>query len=314
MGFWDLNLGRVPRPSFSTPIQAIKTVASIPGKISEVEHNVAKTIYDAGDSVVNSLPDVIKEPLKELLSKAESSVREAVDKALSEFPEEIRAPIASLLEQEWDFIIGKLKINDTLTWFDDIDRQLALFANECYKSIKQKRIVGFVRDEELSTEKYDVWVDDVNKIIINAIRGTKVSDIKDLISDLAIIAGKEQEDSQFKESFNKWQQSINKYPMTEWKHRLTGHSLGSAQCYWLAMTQSSFPNDRICCFAPGVGASGQYKDFINKCRNGDPRCANLHTYKFIGDPVALLACLGRVNVTKAKSWNPIANHTMENYV
>jgi hypothetical protein len=313
MGIFD-SIRKVVRP-IGTVYKGIKKVIAIPEEAAKAAAEVTQKAVEVGKKAVDSLPDEIKEPLNELLSKAKEEVQNGVDRALDELPPELRGPAAGLLSQFWDLAIGNIKINDKLVFFDAIDRELAKFANAAYKDSAPKAIGTYEYDEEISSSgKYLIYIDTKNKIVINAIRGTKATDIKDLISDVAIVTGRETSDPQFKSAFDKWKQVAEKYPLNEYKHRMTGHSLGGGIVYFLCMTQPNFPNDRVCCFAPGVGASGKYRDFLRECQNGSARCGNLHTYKFMGDPVCLLAALGKVNITKAKSLiNPVANHTMSNW-
>jgi hypothetical protein len=308
------SIKKVVRPIGSV-YKGIKKVIEAPAKVAEIATEATQKAVDVGKKAVDALPDEIKGPLNELLNKAKDEVRNAVDRALDELPPELRGPTAGILSQFWDMAIGNIKINDRLVFFDSIDRELARFASAAYKDSAPTALGTYTLDEEISLNgKYLVYVDSQNKMVISAIRGTKPTDIKDLISDLAIVTGREMSDDQFKAAFDKWKQVVERYPLNEYKHRMTGHSLAGGIVYFLCMTQANFPNDRVCCFAPGVGSSSRYRDFLRDCQDGSARCSNLHTYKFMGDPVCLLAALGRVNITKAKSVNPIANHTMNNFL
>lgn len=317
MGIFD-RISRVVKPVFGGVSKGIKKVIEAPKEVVETVKEVAKEavkeVAETGKKIYSELPGPLQDLVKEAYEQGNQALADAVERFIDELPAELRGPAASLLSQYWGMIIGDIKINDKLIWFDSIDRELARFAKDIYKDSQQKQLGAYTLDEEISLpSKYGVYVDSKNKIVINALRGTKPTDIKDLLSDIAIATGKEQNDPQFKTMFKKWQEVIDKYPLNEYKHRMVGHSLGGGFIYHIAMTQPNYPNDRITAFSPGVGASSKYRDFLKECKNGSPRCSNLHTYKYEGDPVAFLAGLGRVNITKAKSANPIQNHTMDNY-
>lgn len=317
MGIFD-RVSRIVKPVFGGASKAVKKIIEAPKEAAETVKEVAKTAVEAvketGKKIYEGLPGPIQDILKEAYEQGNQALTDTIERFIDELPQELRGPAASLLSQYWGMLWGDIKVNDKLIYFDSLDRELATYAKDIYKGTQRKQIGTYILDEDISLpSKYGVWVDPNNKIVINALRGTVPTDIKDLVSDLAIAAGKEQNDPQFKAMFKKWQEVVDKYPLNEYKHRMTGHSLGGGFCYHIAMTQPNYPNDRITCFSPGVGASNKYRDFLKECKNGSPRCSNLRTYKFEGDPVALLAGLGKVNITKAKSINPVANHTMDNY-
>lgn len=334
MGFWDdarrvvrSGIGSVPNPvkvvreiieKPTTITDVAKEVIKAPNTIVEVATEGAKQAYDLGKQAIDALPDEIKEPLNNLLNTASEEISDAVDQALDELPPQMRGPLASMITQYFSYIMGNLQINDSLKFFDNIDRDLAWIADQAYKPTRQEAVQMYdglyTIDNDISTDKYVVYVDSVNKRVLNGIRGTVVSDWKDLYSDIMIMSGKEQNDLQFKASYAKWKDVTNKYPMPEWTHRMSGHSLGGAQVYFLTMTQPTYPNDRISVFNAGVGTSSKYRDFLNAEKNNDPRLNNLHTYKILGDPISILSALGKVNATKKQHTNPFDNHSMSNFL
>jgi uncharacterized protein YoxC len=317
------NLGRIVRGGAQTVHEDVKIVSKVVDTAKETAadvvdkaKDVAEDVVEKGKEVFESLPepvqDVLKEVADEAIEQGKQFVADAVDEAIGALPPAIQGPVAGLVAQFPDIVLGH--VNDTVKFHDDIDKALAWFASEAYKAPRTQQYSGFVLDDDISTDKYAVYVDEAAKVVVNAIRGTIPTDVKDLISDIAIVAGKEMYDKQFKAAFAKWDDVLNKYPMPDWKHRMAGHSLGGGITYFLVMTQSRVPNDRVVAFNAGVGSSAKYKNFLEESRNGGPRTSNLHTYKILADPVSILAGLGKLNLTKPQSANPLANHSMSNFL
>jgi len=104
------------------------------------------------------------------------------------------------------------------------DRVMAKFADMAYENRKDFAGYTYIPDE--STTKMGVWWKDSDKHLILAFRGTVITDTKDLVDDLKIVAGSEDTISRVVNGIKKAKALSSKLGAT--RVTFTGHSLGGA--------------------------------------------------------------------------------------
>lgn len=132
-----------------------------------------------------------------------------------------------------------------------------------------------------------------------AIRGTK--DFHDLLPDVHIVAGNQQQSSDFQKTNKKLKGLMDKGG--DWS--VAGHSLGGTKAMWLAEQNGL----KSYAFNPGFHAAAD--DVLDTEYEGH------NVYTVHGDPVSntiLARPHSNLKVLGASSFNPLQNHAMSNFV
>lgn len=169
----------------------------------------------------------------------------------------------------------------------------------------------YVRDEELSNEEHETWVNEERKHVISTIRGTKV--LSDLAPDMHIMLGKGKESTRYKRERKLFQSSLDKYG-EGWSHDVTGHSLGG----YIAQGLGTEFNDEISnayAFNPG---SSPLQTRLNPARARMKKPvkqdnSHIHTIWVDGDPISVFGRDKTHNVTVYDQAEGVSNpHTICN--
>lgn len=187
------------------------------------------------------------------------------------------------------------------------EKYMALISSLSYKTGQErtdvlKALPGFSIVDDLSDENSVVVETSDKKTSVIGFRGTKPTNVGDLVADYHIAFGKTKESSRFKEAETKYNKVKERY--TEVK--VTGHSLGGAQAIHVAKLFG------VQCWAwnPGQGVSDEYLSNAGVY-------PNIRTYHIIGDPISDTAGLENPKMVyrfpKVSSSNPLANHALTNF-
>lgn len=196
----------------------------------------------------------------------------------------------------------------------------AAFANASYGALDGFKMANKKLKEGLLPQEYrmfnlDTALSDKNIVVyvspgkvVTAIRGTVVSQARDLWADVQIAISPKQANSRFKSAKIRMQQVLDKYPQS--KHFVCGHSLGGSICQYLF---GQFKGKlQVFCFNPGAGLSviaKQFKCLFKKRQN------NLINFLIPGDPVSAIAvddpCYASIMFEKRPNMNA---HTLAQFL
>lgn len=99
-------------------------------------------------------------------------------------------------------------------------------AAESYKKIAPNTIGSFKKIMDTST--MDAYVDEKDKIVLVASRGTKPNELRDLIADVKLVAGKLTSTPRFDEALKMFMKIEQMYSKNEYEYVICSHSLGGA--------------------------------------------------------------------------------------
>lgn len=150
---------------------------------------------------------------------------------------------------------------------------------------------GYVVDKELSDVHRTVFFNPQNKRAVVSYRGTKVSDVRDLAADLAIVRGSEGSTPRFKQSLKLAEKAIKKYGKEN--VTLTGHSLGGSQAIYVGHKTGLTAH----AFNPGVGPKTGIKEVFARFFRSKSKGKNVNIYHTgKKDLISVLSPLMRGNV------------------
>jgi hypothetical protein len=143
-------------------------------------------------------------------------------------------------------------------------------------------------DRALSNDHTAVWLNPKEKTVYTSVRGT--ADLDDIKTDVGLTLGIEQHSERFRQSRRHMQTILDRYDGQEWKHVVTGHSLGGSIGEYLG---NEFKDDisEIHNFNPGSSVRSVLSNAVKAITNTNP--GNVHTYHIVGDPISHLARFGR---------------------
>ena len=139
---------------------------------------------------------------------------------------------------------------------------------------------GYVFDSDLSNRNEQVYFNPTDKKLLYSVKGTDITSLKDLGTDLYLAVGKLKHTNRYKEAKNVLQEAKAKYHPME--TTLASHSLGGTISQYI-----SDKNDKV--FTLDKGAT-----FGQKSRT------NEKAYRTSGDPVSLLNAYSK-NMTTLKN-------------
>lgn len=174
----------------------------------------------------------------------------------------------------------------------DIDKTSYLASQSSYgsnKHTKQLNDLGYILDEDLSSDKHKVYHDRRSKHTVIAFKGTNILDKKDIKSDINIAISNEKNDNQFKNAEQVYEKTRSKYGD---KITPTGHSLGGTKANYIANKYDK----KAIVFNPGTGLIPL-------------KTPNSKVYNVKEDIISERVDKNDVIIDQT-SWNP---HTLSNY-
>jgi len=159
---------------------------------------------------------------------------------------------------------------------DSFNIKFSNFASEVYEDRKSRRsmLLNHKYIDTLSNKNISTYVDEQDKSLVISLRGTVTTDVNDIASDIAIIAGDKtvllQRLADYKKIIEK---AIEKFP--EYNVVLTGHSLGAVLVEELLKDYDEFQG---IVFNPATSLSQS---------NISDQQENLIGYRSTGDPISL---------------------------
>jgi hypothetical protein len=161
------------------------------------------------------------------------------------------------------------------------DRTMAKFAKMAYGDPKD--FAGYAYQADNSNDKMSVWWKEADKHLIISFRGTVVTDKKDILDDLKIIAGSQDTIDRVANGLKKASELAKEYGAT--RVTFTGHSLGGAIASevlgQISRTQVNNATIDGWVFNPGY-AEISIKPYAN-WKTG------LHVLHISGDPISVLS-------------------------
>ena len=155
-----------------------------------------------------------------------------------------------------------------------------------------------------STNTICAYLDELNKVIVLCFRGTKPSDLNDLMADKDIAFNRLNQTKRFKTDVLTTQQLLEDFDISTYSYFLCGHSLGQAMFLEMDRTFNKFSFG-----GRGFNGALQPKDIILNPKK--------FSYWYIkGDPLYRLS--GRLlrkglTVFASKSEKTLQNHSLENF-
>jgi len=191
------------------------------------------------------------------------------------------------------------------------DALCAQVANQSYseKDVRSKQIDSFTLDEKTSTTDAAVYVDKTRQVCIIGIRGTKVTEFKDLSSDAQIVLDIQGIDPRVKNSLHIYDNCKRQYE--HFKFRVCGHSLGGTLSYIVAKHREP---DKCVVFNPWVSINTFFLQMVEDTIKKYPRAEKTKTYKILGDIISTAAFVGHTKIFSIKSNDPLKLHAMDNFV
>lgn len=156
-------------------------------------------------------------------------------------------------------------------------KEYAQYSNLSYQSTKKRKTGNLRYDAKLSNNHVAVYVDDVDKKVVTAFRGTIIIDGGDLIADAAIAVGAFNKSHRFREMDAHFQKILDAYG--DYKHIVTGHSLGGSTALAIHDKYKGKIYESHA-FNPGIGL-----DFGINHDSQEPN-SNKHAYFIHGDPIS----------------------------
>lgn len=187
----------------------------------------------------------------------------------------------------------------------------AIFSHASYRYLSDvpiKRINEFRIVHELSDQHSVVYTNGetlgVTTRVIVSFRGTIVTNVKDIITDVFLTIGKEHETDRFKYAEEKIRKLLEIYPAIPMV--VCGHSMGGTQAIYISKKY----NLECYVYNPAQGISEYYnKDF--------DRYPKIRVYRVINDPISCIA--GMENIRGITLFPPVSqismikNHKLENF-
>lgn len=155
------------------------------------------------------------------------------------------------------------------------------------------------RDEELSSDEIDFWVNEERKHTITSVRGTKVA--SDLTPDLHILLGRGKESTRYKRNKKSFQAIRKKYG-EHFSYDVTGHSLGGYIAQGLG-TDLRDDVDHVYSFNPGSSPLEAAGNVLKEKTDN----SHIHTVWVSGDPISAFGRDYSHNVTVYEPQNGVSN-------
>jgi hypothetical protein len=180
----------------------------------------------------------------------------------------------------------------------------AKLAEAAYKDDehRQKAPKNWIYAPEHSSAHHAVYVNETDKEVITAFRGTQVDDLKDIQSDIAIVAHQRHAGVRFKDAEKDFSSILSEYPAEEYDHILTGHSLGGSISTHIE--QEFDEVSEVHNFNPGVGAA-PLNPFAAVFQKKKP---HVHDYIIKGDPISVFGTMMSPHDVEVYDANPDKGH------
>jgi len=207
-------------------------------------------------------------------------------------------------------------VHKVFTWVSlpPIDALCAQVAGESYKGLRDWELRDwemkeFILDEKNSSETACIYANAETKICIIGYRGTVVTDIKDITSDAQIVLDIQGIDPRVKAALHIYDTIRREYP--GYAIRVCGHSLGGTTSYIVAKHRNPA---RCVVFNPGVSLNTFFVQMLEDTIKHVERTQNTYTYKILWDIISTVGFVGHVKTFVIKATDPLALHTMDNFL
>lgn len=191
---------------------------------------------------------------------------------------------------------------------DIIYHQITIYSY--YPPDKRPAIIGDYQLDHLSEdeEKVCIYVNHATQHLIIGYRGTDITNINDLMSDVELVLGVSGLDKRVEDSLRIYDLARKKYP--EYTKGICGHSLGGTICYIV----SKHRNPEHCTvFNPGSAPNTLFIQMLTDTVQKAPWTRYVYTYKILGDILSTFSFVGITKVFRISAVNPIILHGLENF-
>lgn len=185
-------------------------------------------------------------------------------------------------------------------------------AAEAYKDPMQ-RINNHDKRELLiennrNNNSHCIYVNHERKILTIGYRGTVVTNVNDLSSDLQIILWVSNMDERVGESLDVYDEMRLKFP--DYEKWICWHSLGWTICYVVAKHRNPA---RCCVFNPGWSINQMFLHMITDTIQKKPRTLNIYTYKILWDPISSFSFVWNTKIFIVAKKDPLWLHALTNF-
>lgn len=186
---------------------------------------------------------------------------------------------------------------------------------EIYSFLNSKFPADFVKQiryfSGLSSNHVKIFCIPHIKTIIIAFRGTKPTDLSDLLNDTAIVFGAEALSGRFRSAKYQIRKMVTRFkPSHGWKYHVTGHSLGGSLATYATFDKHTRPLiEKTRTYNTGHGLGG-----IFQALGSTPFNRNMTEYKIKGDVISYVNIKPPYRVRKHKKYKPKRNaHTIDQF-
>ena len=209
----------------------------------------------------------------------------------------------------------KPKTKSAYDRMSDEERREAEFANASYTAPEKRGDMGdFKYDKDLSDLRTAVYHNPKTKQTKMSLRGTDFSDKQDVLTDVAITAGKQKNTRLFKKDQKDFEKVKKKYGSNI---SVGGHSLGGQRSYALAKRN----NVKASAFNMGTGIDREGVTDKLRCSNPikslRPKfCNKIKKHHVFGDGLSVMSRLSAGNNKQysAGTLDPRKTHSMSNFL
>jgi hypothetical protein len=168
---------------------------------------------------------------------------------------------------------------------------------------------GYVVDQELSDADRVTFFNPASKRAVVSFRGTKLTNLRDLATDLEIVKGTQNNSARFRNSNKTVEKAIQKYGKDNVS--LTGHSLGGSQAITAGQRYGLIAH----AFNPGVGPRTAVKQAIAKLFGGKKVKSGVNIYHTgTKDWISALSPLVKGNVRRIAPKILKNPHSVDNFI
>lgn len=153
-----------------------------------------------------------------------------------------------------------------------------------------------------------VYVDEAARRVVIGYRGTDVTTLKDVTSDIAIVLGVSAVDTRVRDSLALYDRVRARYP--DYVLTVCGHSLGGTLAYIVAKHREP---TRCVVFNPGSGINALFIQMLADTVKKEPWTRAVHTYKILGDVISSFSFVGETTLFRVAAADPLALHSIKSF-